>query len=244
LLKTVGLTVLAVKKVLTLGWKQQRRRHAVPDRLHEEAATWTALTAVTAPGSRVRRGRAEADPNFSEFGGLRMSRTGHRLRPRGISGHHRPHEDEGETVMAIQRMDNVGIVVEDMDAAVAFFLELGMELEGRAEVEGLVADQCTGLDGVHCDIAMLRTPDGHSRLELAKYRSPAAISAGPRNRPHNILGTHRVMFAVDNLKDTVARLRPHGAELVGEIAQFEDSYLLCYLRGPEGVIVGLAEQLS
>ncbi|MEU9976741.1 VOC family protein [Streptomyces sp. NPDC051014] len=146
--------------------------------------------------------------------------------------------------MAIQRMDNVGIVVEDLDAAVAYFEELGMELEGRAQVEGLVADRCTGLDGVRCDIAMLRTPDGHSRLELARYRSPAAIGDGPRDRPHNILGTHRVMFAVDDIEDTVARLRPHGAELLGEIARFEDSYLLCYVRGPEGVIVGLAQQLT
>ncbi|MEV6047763.1 VOC family protein [Streptomyces xanthochromogenes] len=145
--------------------------------------------------------------------------------------------------MAIQRMGNVGIVVEDMDAAIAFFAELGMELEGRTEVEGLVADRCTGLDGVHCDIAMLRTPDGHSRLELSRYRTPAVISTGPRNQPHNVLGTHRVMFAVDDLEDTVARLRPHGAELVGELARFEDSYLLCYLRGPAGIIVGLAEQL-
>ncbi|GHB58809.1 glyoxalase [Streptomyces xanthochromogenes] len=145
--------------------------------------------------------------------------------------------------MAIQRMDNVGIVVEDMDAAIAFFAELGMELEGRTEVEGLVADRCTGLDGVHCDIAMLRTPDGHSRLELSRYRTPAVISTGPRNQPHNVLGTHRVMFAVDDLEDTLARLRPHGAELVGELARFEDSYLLCYLRGPAGIIVGLAEQL-
>jgi catechol 2,3-dioxygenase-like lactoylglutathione lyase family enzyme len=145
--------------------------------------------------------------------------------------------------MAIQRMDNVGIVVEDMDAAVAFFLELGMELEGRAQVEGPVADQCTGLDGVCCDIAMVRTPDGHGRLELAKYLSPAATSTEPRNKPHNILGTHRVMFAVDDLKDTLARLRPHGAELLGEIARYEDTYLLCYVRGPEGIIVGLAEQL-
>ncbi|WP_327171876.1 VOC family protein [Streptomyces sp. NBC_01336] len=146
--------------------------------------------------------------------------------------------------MAIQRMDNVGIVVEDLDAAVAFFVELGMELEGRATVEGQVADQCTGLEGVRCDIAMLRTPDGHSRLELAKYRAPAALSDEPRNRPHNILGTHRVMFAVDDIEDTVARLRHHGAELVGEIARFEDSYLLCYVGGPEGIIVGLAEQLG
>lgn len=146
--------------------------------------------------------------------------------------------------MAIQRMDNVGIVVEDLDAAVAFFVELGMELEGRTEVEGRFADQCTGLNGVRCDIAMLRTPDGHSRLELAKYRNPAAISAGPRDRPHNILGTHRVMFAVDDIEDTVARLRRHGAGLVGTLAQYEDSYRLCYVRGPEGIIVGLAEQLA
>ncbi|WP_395571854.1 VOC family protein [Streptomyces sp. BK79] len=146
--------------------------------------------------------------------------------------------------MAIQRMDNVGIVVGDMDAAVGFFQELGMELEGRAEAGGLFADQCTGLDGVHCDIAMLRTPDGHGRLELSKYRSPAAISAGPSDRPHNVLGTHRVMFAVDDIEDTVARLRPHGGELLGKIARFEDSHLLCYVRGPEGIIVGLAEQLS
>ncbi|MEU6310686.1 VOC family protein [Streptomyces sp. NPDC047014] len=146
--------------------------------------------------------------------------------------------------MAIQRMDNVGIVVADMQAAIEFFVELGMELEGRGEVQGGFADQCTGLDGVHCDIAMLRTPDGHSRIELATYRSPAATSPGPRDRPHNVLGTHRVMFAVDDIKDTVARLRPHGAELVGEIARFEDRYLLCYLRGPEGIIVGLAERLG
>ncbi|MFE9533127.1 VOC family protein [Streptomyces sp. NPDC006691] len=146
--------------------------------------------------------------------------------------------------MAIQRMDNVGIVVEDMDAAMAFFGELGMELEGTTEIQGQVADECTGLDGVHCDIAMLRTPDGHGRLELSRYRTPAVISTGPRERPHNVLGTHRVMFAVDDLEDTVARLRPHGAELVGGIARFEDSYLLCYLRGPAGIIVGLAEQLD
>ncbi|MEV8129446.1 VOC family protein [Streptomyces sp. NPDC085944] len=145
--------------------------------------------------------------------------------------------------MAIQRMDNVGIVVDDMEAAIAFFVELGLELEGRGEVEGLFADQCTGLDGVRCDIAMVRTPDGLSRLELAKYLSPVATSAGPRDRPHNVLGTHRVMFAVDDVADTVARLRPHGAELLGDIARFENSYLLCYVRGPEGIIVGLAEQL-
>ncbi|MFB8777361.1 VOC family protein [Streptomyces broussonetiae] len=146
--------------------------------------------------------------------------------------------------MAIQRMDNVGIVVEDMDAAIAYFTELGMEREGRTEVRGPVADKCTGLKDVHCDIAMLRTPDGHSRLELSKYRTPAAISEDTPDRPHNVLGTHRVMFAVDDLEDTVARLRPHGAEVLGEIARYEDSYLLCYVRGPEGIIVGLAESLN
>ncbi|MBO1334107.1 VOC family protein [Streptomyces sp. VRA16 Mangrove soil] len=145
--------------------------------------------------------------------------------------------------MAIQRMDNVGIVVEDMDAAVAFFVELGMELEGRTEVEGLVPDRCTGLDGVHCEIAMLRSPDGHGRLELSKYLSPEVIK-GPRNPPHNVLGMHRVMFAVDDIEDTVARLRPHGAALVGQIARYEDSFLLCYLRAPEGFMVGLAQQLD
>ncbi|NJP53088.1 VOC family protein [Streptomyces sp. SBST2-5] len=144
--------------------------------------------------------------------------------------------------MAIQRMDNVGIVVEDLDAAIAFFEELGMELEGRAEIQGSFADQCTGLDGVHCDVAMLHTPDGHGRIELSRYRSPELIT-GPRDQPHNVLGTHRIMFTVDDIEDTVARLRPHGAELLGEIAHYEDLYLLCYLRGPDGIIIALAQQL-
>ena len=146
--------------------------------------------------------------------------------------------------MTIQRMDNVGIVFDDLEAAIAFFVELGMELEGTAQVEGLVADQCVGLEGVRCDIAMMRTPGGHGRLELAKYRSPGVIAANPQNPPHNTVGMHRVMFAVDDIEDVVTRLRTHGAELVGEVAQFEDSYRLCYVRGPEGIFVGLAEQLS
>jgi catechol 2,3-dioxygenase-like lactoylglutathione lyase family enzyme len=146
--------------------------------------------------------------------------------------------------MTIQRMDNTGIVFDDLEAAIAFFVELGMELEGKAQVEGLVADRTVGLDGVRCDVAMMRTPDGHGRLELAKYLTPAPIDAGPHNPPHNTLGMHRVMFAVDDIDDTVARLRHHGAELVGEVAQYEDSYRLCYLRGPEGIFVGLAEQLN
>ncbi|WAE76645.1 VOC family protein [Streptomonospora nanhaiensis] len=141
-------------------------------------------------------------------------------------------------------MDNVGIVVDDLEAAIAFFTELGMELEGRAQIEGPWADRTVGLDGVRCDIAMMRTPDGHGRLELAKYHSPAPIGAGPHNPPHNTLGMHRVMFAVDDIEDVVARLRTHGAELVGELARYGDSYRLCYVRGPAGIIVGLAEQLG
>ncbi|WP_405058694.1 VOC family protein [Kribbella sp. NBC_01505] len=145
--------------------------------------------------------------------------------------------------MTVRRMDNVGIVFSDLEAAVAFFVELGLEVEGRTQIEGKVADQCTGLEGVRCDIAMLRTPDGLSRLELTSYVTPTVIP-GPPKQPHNTVGMHRVMFAVDNLEDVVTRLARHGAEPVGEIARYEDSYLLCYVRGPEGVIVGLAEQLS
>ena len=146
--------------------------------------------------------------------------------------------------MTIQRMDNVGIVVEDLDAAIAFFTELGMEREGEAHIEGLWADRTVGLDGIRSDIAMMRTPDGHSKLELTKYHTPAAIGAKPHYPPPNTLGLHRVMFAVDDINDVVARLRAHGAELVGEVTQYEESYRLCYVRGPEGIIVALAEQLS
>ncbi len=146
--------------------------------------------------------------------------------------------------MTIQRMDNVGIVVDDMEAAIAFFEELGMEVEGRTEVEGPSVDATVGIDGVRCAIAMMRTPDGSGRFELAKYLAPGVIPASPANPPHNTLGMHRVMFAVDDIEDTVARLRRHGGELVGGIARFEDSYLLCYLRGPAGIFLGLAEQLN
>jgi catechol 2,3-dioxygenase-like lactoylglutathione lyase family enzyme len=147
-------------------------------------------------------------------------------------------------VMTIQRMDNVAIVVDDLDAAVAFFAELGLELEGKAQIEGRCADRTVGLDGVRTDIAMMRTPDGHGRLELTRYHTPAAVSAGPANPPPNTLGLHRVMFAVDDIHNTVARLRAHGAELLGEIAQYESTFLLCYLRGPAGIIVALAEQIG
>jgi len=146
--------------------------------------------------------------------------------------------------MTIQRMDNVGIVVDDLDAAIAFFTELGMEREGEAQIEGLWADRTVGLDGIRSDIALMRTPDGHSKLELTKYHSPAAIGARPQNPPPNTLGLHRIMFAVDDIDATVARLRPHGAELLGDLVQYQDSSRLCYLRGPAGIIVALAEQLS
>src|SRR5246127_2113819 len=145
--------------------------------------------------------------------------------------------------MAIQRMDNVAIVVDDLDAAVAFFTELGMELEGKGQIEGLFADRTVGLDGVRSEIAMMRTPDGHGRLELTRYHAPAAGGADPGTPPPNTLGLHRVMFAVDDINDTVARLRAHGAELLGEVARYENIFLLCYLRGPAGIIVGLAERI-
>ena len=146
--------------------------------------------------------------------------------------------------MTILRLDNVAIVVDDLEAAIAFFAELGMELEGEAQIEGPWADRTVGLAGVRSDIAMMRTPDGHSKLELTKYHSPAAIGARPQNPPPNTLGLHRVMFAVDDIEDAVARLRAHGADLIGELVRYEDSYRLCYVRGPAGIIVALAEPLS
>ena len=141
-------------------------------------------------------------------------------------------------------MDNVGIVVNDLKAAVAFFIELGLELEGEMTVEGQWVDHVVGLDGVRNDIAMMRTPDGHSKLELMKFHTPTAISNEPKNAPANTLGIRRIMFAVDDIDDVVARLQKQGAKLVGEVAQYEDMYRLCYLRGPEGIIVALAEQLG
>ena len=146
--------------------------------------------------------------------------------------------------MTLQRLDNVLIVVDDLEAAKAFFAELGMELEGEATNEGPWVDRVVGLHDVRADIAMMRTPDGHGRLELAKFHTPPAVRAEPENAPANALGIRRIMFAVDDIDDVVARLRSHGAELVGEIAQYEDIYRLCFLRGPEGIIIGLAEQLS
>ena len=146
--------------------------------------------------------------------------------------------------MTIQRMDNILIVVDDLEAAKAFFTELGMELEGETQVEGPWVGQVIWLNDVRADIAMMRTPDGHGRVELTKFHTPPAVRAEPESAPANALGIRRIMFAVDDIDDVVARLRSHGAQLVGEIAQYEDIYRLCFLRGPEGIIIGLAEQLG
>jgi len=142
------------------------------------------------------------------------------------------------------RMDNVLIVVDDLEATKAFFAELGMELEGETTVEGRWVDRVVGLEGVRADIATMRTPDGHGRVELSKFHTPPAVKALPESAPANALGIRRIMFAVEDINDVVARLQRHGAELVGEIAQYEDIYRLCFLRGPEGIIIGLAEQVS
>jgi len=142
----------------------------------------------------------------------------------------------------LKRMDNVGIVVESLDAAIVFFSELGMKLEGRAMIEGEWAGRITGLESQRVEIAMLVTPDGHSRLELSRFLAPPVV-ADHRNAPVNALGYLRVMFAVEDLDDTLARLRKHGAELVGEVVQYENIYRLCYIRGPEGILIGLAEEL-
>jgi catechol 2,3-dioxygenase-like lactoylglutathione lyase family enzyme len=145
--------------------------------------------------------------------------------------------------MTVQRMDNVLIVVEDLEAVKAFFAELGMELEGETTLEGPWVDSTVGLNDVRADIAMMRMPDGHGRVELTKFHRPSAVRAEPVNAPANTLGIRRIMFTVDGIDDVVARLRSHGAELLGEIAQYEDIYRLCFLRSPEGIIIGLAEPL-
>ena len=146
--------------------------------------------------------------------------------------------------MTIQRMDHVGVVVDDLEAAMAFFVDLGMELEGEAAVEGDWVDRVNGLERVQVDIVMLRTPDGHGRLELTTFRNPQLVEIAPAIAPPNTLGLLSVMFAVDDIDATVASLHARGAELVGEVVQYQDSYRLCYVRGPAGIIVALAEQLS
>ncbi len=146
--------------------------------------------------------------------------------------------------MTIRRMDHVSVVVDDLESAIAFFTELGMELEGRAPIEGPGVDLLNGLDAVRVDIAMMRTPDGHGALELTKFHNPTAVRAEPENALGNTLGIRSVMFLVDDVDTTVAGLRARGVKLVGEVVQYQDSYRLCYVRGPEGIIVALAEQLG
>ncbi|MCE9658383.1 MAG: VOC family protein [Burkholderiales bacterium] len=145
--------------------------------------------------------------------------------------------------MAVKRMDNVGIVVENIDAAIEFFVELGLELEGRGQVEGDWAGRVTGLHGMRVEIAMMRTPDGHSRLELSRFLAPPVL-ADHRSAPVNALGYLRVMFTVEDLDDTLVRLASLGAKLVGEVVQYQSMYRLCYIRGPEGILIGLAQQLG
>jgi len=145
--------------------------------------------------------------------------------------------------MTIKRMDNIGIVVESLDNAISFFTELGLKLEGRAMVEGEWAGRVTGLGSQRVEIAMMVTPDGHSRIELSRFLAPPVV-ADHRNAPVNALGYLRVMFAVDDIDETLVRLSKHGAQLVGELMQYEDSYKLCYIRGPEGLLIGLAEELG
>jgi catechol 2,3-dioxygenase-like lactoylglutathione lyase family enzyme len=182
----------------------------------------------------MKRGLTDLRNNLSEVitgTGIRIPPSAPKARGSTLSG------------MTIKRMDNVAIVVDDLPAAIAFFVELGLELEGEATVEGSWADRVVGLEGLRSDIAMVRTPDGHGRLELTKYHTPAALGGNP-NTPPNTLGLHRIMFAVDDIDDVLTRLQSKGAELIGEVVQYENSYRLCYIRGPEGIIVALAEQLS
>ena len=145
--------------------------------------------------------------------------------------------------MTIKRMDNIGIIVDDLEAVIDFFRELGLELEAQQAVEGRWVDQVIGLEGVRVDMAMMRVPGGQGRIELSKFHTPAAISAEPKNAPVNTLGIRRIMFAVDDIDDVLARLQGRGAELVGEVTQYEDKYRLCYVRGPEGILIALAQQL-
>jgi len=145
--------------------------------------------------------------------------------------------------MTIKRMDHVSVIVEDLPAAIAFFTTLGMEFVGEAPVEGPWVDRLNGLEGVQVDIAMMRTPDGHGQVELTKFRNPELVAAEPAIAPPNTLGLRQIMFAVEDLDDTLARLRAHSVELVGEVVQYEDKYKLCYVRGPAGIIVALAEEL-
>jgi catechol 2,3-dioxygenase-like lactoylglutathione lyase family enzyme len=145
--------------------------------------------------------------------------------------------------MAIKRLDHISVVVEDLEAAIAFFTELGMSMVGKGTVGGPWVDRINGLEGIKADIVMMKTPDGHGQLELTRFHNPKLVEIEPKIAPPNTIGLRSVMFTVEDLDDTVARMRPHGAELVGEVAQYENLYRLCYMRGPGGIIVSLAEEL-
>ena len=146
--------------------------------------------------------------------------------------------------MTLRRMDNILLVVDDIERMKAFLSELGMELEGQMTVEGAWVERIIGLENVKCDIATMRTPDGHGKIELDKFHTPGAVRFGPVNEPVNTLGLRRIMFLVDDIDEVIDRLRTHGAELMGDVVQFEDAYRLCYMRGPEGIIVALAEEVT
>src|SRR5580765_4319415 len=146
--------------------------------------------------------------------------------------------------MTIKRLDHISVVVEDLPAAIAFFTELGMAIEGQIPIDGPWVDRINGIKGIQVDIVMMKTPDGHGRLELTKFRNPKLVKIEPAIAPPNALGLRSVMFTVESVDNTVARLRANGAELVGEVVQYEDKYRLCYMRGPAGIIVALAEELS
>jgi catechol 2,3-dioxygenase-like lactoylglutathione lyase family enzyme len=204
-------------------------------RHYGEAAAASASAA--APARAISSGWASGLSPFPGVENVALAPSQGQERPRRAARRRRG------TTMTLQRMDNVLIVVNDLEAAKAFFVELGMELEGETTVEGSSVDRLIGLQNVRATLALMRTPDGHGRIELDKFHTPEAIRTGPENVPVNALGIRRIMFAVDDFDDVVARLRAHGAELVGEVVQYEDTYRLCYVRGPEGIIVGLAEQL-
>jgi catechol 2,3-dioxygenase-like lactoylglutathione lyase family enzyme len=163
---------------------------------------------------------------------------------RFTGGEYRGGTDRYDRGVTLQRMDNVLIVVDDLEAAIDFFVALGMEVEGRMPIEGPWVDRVIAIDDTRAEIATLRTPDGHGRIELDKFHRPAAVAAEPRIAPVNTLGIRRIMFAVDDVDAVLARLQTHGAELVGEVVDYEGVYRLCYVRGPEGILVGIAQELG
>ena len=212
-------STLRLNRATNLALSDQQRRSRTSSNEHE---------ATRSPGVTPERGATQRY-------GRRIHRScGHRWRFAIRKNGHTP----------LQRMDNVGIVVDDLPATIAFFRELGLELEGQATIEGDWAERVTGLRQMRVEIAMMRTPDGHSRLEISRFLTPPTV-ADHRNAPVNALGYLRIMFAVDDIDDTLARLRTHGAQLVSsEVVQYEDAYRLCYIRGPEGLLIGLAQELG